>query len=330
MNIFYTADNNFVPQLGAGICSVCESNQAVEEIVFYIGCLRISPEDQSKLARLAQRYQREIHFIEIENLTSLIGCDLDTSGWNTVILARLLIDRLLPESVDRVLYLDGDTIVRGSLEELWQTDMGSCVVGASIEPTVNRQRKNALGLNELHYFNSGVLLIDLKQWRASGTGTRILSYYTKNNGQLVANDQDAINGALAGEIHVLSPKYNFYNIFWYYPYRVLCKLEAPSPYVSKEVFQDAMDHPVIIHYLGEDRPWRRGNTHRYTGDFQHYLSLTDWKDSPMEEGWQTYFVCYKLFLTVLKPFPMLRYRIMDRLIPLFIQYRKRQREKQSH
>lgn len=329
MNIFYTADNNFVPQLAAGICSVCENNRDMEEIVFYIGSLGIPAQDQAQLAQLAQRYQRQIHFIQIDDLPSLIGSQLDTSGWNTVILARLLIDRLLPETVDRVLYLDGDTIVRGSLRELWATDLQGKVLGASIEPTVNRQRKISLGLNELHYFNSGVLLIDLKRWRETDTGARILSYYAQNNGKLVANDQDAINGALAGQIYPLSPKYNFYNIFWYYPYRVLCKLEAPAPYFSRQVFQDALEHPVILHYLGEDRPWRRGNTHRYTRDYQHYLSLTDWKDAPMEEGWQTYFVCYKLFLTVLKPFPILRYRIMDRLIPLFIQYRTRQREKKG-
>lgn len=329
MNLFYTADNNFAPQLGAALCSVCENNREAPSIHFYIGALDIAPDNQDKLRHLAEGYGREITFISLSNLSELIGFDFDTSGWNPVIAARLLIGQLLPEEVDRVLYLDGDTIVNGSLAELWDTDLQGRAVGASIEPTVNRARKEALGLGRLHYFNSGVLLIDLKRWRQEGTGERILSYYREHNGGLVANDQDAINGALAGEIHPLSPKYNFYNIFWYYPYRVLRRLEAPAPYFSEAEFRDALEHPVILHYLGEDRPWRRGNTHRYASVYQHYLSLTPWKGAAMEEGWQTYFLCYKLFLTVLKPFPMLRYRIMDRLIPLFIRHRARQRTKRA-
>lgn len=329
MNLFYTSDDKFVPQLAAGICSVCENNQDMEQIHFYIGSLRITQAHQDALLRLVSRYNRRIFFIEIDDLEQRIGFDFDTLGWSSIVIARLLIDQLLPPAVDRVLYLDGDTIVRDSLAELWATDMQGCVLGASIEPTANHARKESLGLKHLPYFNSGVLLIDLALWRTQNTGKRILDFYRSRGGALFAPDQDAINGALAGEIFVLSPKYNFYNIYWYYPYRTLCRLEAPAPYLPKEVLQDAVDHPVIIHYLGEDRPWRLGNTHKYTADYQHYLSLTEWRDTPMEAGWGAYFFCYKLFLTVLKPFPMLRYKIIDSLIPLFMKYRKRQRGKKA-
>lgn len=325
MNLFYTSDDHFVPQIGAAICSVCENNRGMDEIHFYIGALHITEEHQAQLAALAEGYQRRISFLPIDNLQQRLGFSFDTLGWNEVVVARLLIDQLFPENVDRVLYLDGDTIVRAGLTELWNTDLKGCVIGASIEPTVNRKRRDALGLHALPYFNSGMLLIDLKAWRERQTGKRILDFYRSRGGNLFAPDQDAINGALAGEIHVLSPKYNFYNIFWYYPYRTLAKLQAPAEYISLEVFQDAVDHPAIIHYLGEDRPWRQGNTHKYAPDYQHYLSLTPWADIPMETGWETYFRCYKLFLTLLKPFPLLRYKIIDTLIPLFMSYRKRQR-----
>lgn len=329
MNIFYTADDNFTAQLGSGICSVCENNRAVDEIHFYIGALHITSNHQQALADLAKRYGRTVTIVPLDDLRTSLGFDFDTLGWSEVVLARLLVDRLLPSSVDRILYLDGDTIVRSDLTDLWNTDLKGCVLGASIEPTVNRARKEALGLTGQHYFNSGVLLIDLKRWREEQTGAQILDYYRQKGGALFAPDQDAINGALAGHIYALSPKYNFYNIFWYYPYRTLCKLEAPAKYFPKSVLDDARKDPAIIHYLGEDRPWRRGNTHRYTADYQHYLSLTPWKDTPMEDGWQTYFFCYKLFLTVLKPFPMLRYHIIDALIPAFMRYRKRRRLKET-
>ena len=327
MNIFYTSDDNFVPQLGAGICSVCENNREMAEITFYIGALRITPEHQAALEALGGRYGRSVVCLPLDDLRQSLGFDFDTLGWSEIVLARLLADRLLPESVERVLYLDGDTIVRENLAPLWATDMGGCPIAASIEPTVNRARRASLGLEALPYFNSGVLLMDLKRWREEQTGQKILTFYRDRGANLFAPDQDAINGALAGHICVLSPKYNFYNIFWYYPYRVLCKLEAPAPYLPEDVFREAVAHPAIIHYLGEDRPWRHGNTHKYAADYQRYLALTPWKDAPMEGGWERYFFCYKAFLTVLKPFPMLRYKIIDALIPAFMRRRKRQRLK---
>lgn len=326
MNIFYTSNDGFVPQLGAGICSICENNRAAGEIHFYIGSLGITPEHQAQLAQLGQCYGREVTFLEIGDLRQWIGFDFDTSGWNPIVLARLLADRILPGEVERVLYLDGDTIVRGDLQPLWDTDLGGCILGASIEATMSAKRREQLGLGEHPYVNAGVLLIDLKLWRERRAGQRVLSFYEQNKGKLFANDQDAINGALAGEICILSPKYNFYTMCWYYPYRVLVKLAKPAPYVSKAIFDDALADPVIIHYLGEVRPWRKNNGHKYNADYHHYLSLTPWADAPLETGWETYFFLYRLFLTVFKPFPMFRFKFLDMFFPLLLRYRAKNRK----
>ena len=325
MNLFYTINNKYVPQLGAAICSVCENNRATDEIHFYIGAQDITPENQHLLSELTKRYDRLITFIAIKDIREQLGFEFDSSGWNEIVVARLLIDRLLPVDVHRVLYLDGDTIVRGSLKELWETDMKGNAIAASIEPTANYARKKALGLETLPYFNSGVLLYDLKTYREQHVANTILEYYKMKEGKLFAPDQDAINGALPGKITILSPKYNFCNIYWYYSYNSLVRISKPAPYLSKEIFEDAVNDPRIIHYLGEDRPWRKGNTHRYSADFHKYLAMTPWKDMPMEEGWETYFKLYGAYWKVLKPFPMLQYRIMDTLIPFVIKYRAKKK-----
>lgn len=329
MNIFYAADNNFVPQLGAGLCSVCENNKNSDEINFFIGGLNISDKNRELLLSLGEKYGRKVFFRPIDQIRDLLGFDFDTFGWNEITLARLLLDRLLPDTVDRVLYLDCDTIVLDDLHNLWSTDMEGSVLGAVIEPTANHARKKDLGLEFLPYYNCGVLLIDFNKWRKENTGKQILDFYRSRNGRLFANDQDAINGALPGEIYTLSPKYNYFNIFDYYSYHALSRIQSPASFISEEVFKDAQEHPCIIHYLGEDRPWRKGNTHNYSKEYQKYLSLTPWKGSPMEEGWELYFKCYKLFLTLTKPVPMLRYKIFDSLIPLFMKYRKAIRIKKA-
>lgn len=329
MNIFYTTDNKFVPQVAASICSVFENNKEMSAISIYVASMGVTPENQEKLRLFAEQYGRDVHFVEIQDLSSYIDFAFDTSGWNSIVLARLVLDKLLPENIDRVLYLDGDTIVRDSLTNLWNTDMEKCVIGASIEPTTSVARRESLSMGEHPYFNAGVLLIDLKKWREQKIGQQILEYYRQKEGKLFANDQDAINGSLAGEIYVLSPRYNYCNTFDFYPYRTLKKLTSPAPYISEQEYNDTKAQPAIIHYLGEERPWRAGNTHKYAADFKHYLALTPWADMPMEEGWGTYFKCFKVFNTATRPFPMLRYKIIDSLIPAFMRRRAKQLKKQK-
>jgi len=86
---------------------------------------------------------------------------------------------------------------------------------------------------------------------------------------------------------------------------------------------------IGIHYLGEERPWRKGTTHKYKKDYFKYLNKTEWKNTELETGWELYFVLYKMFLVILKPFPYIRYKIIDFLIPLFMKIRAKKVKERS-
>lgn len=319
MNIVYTLNDKFVPQVATGICSICENN-STEKLTFYLIASGVSQKNQKQLKKFVAGYNQKIKIIEIDNIRQYLNFNFDTTGWNQIVLARLILDVLLPNNLTRVLYLDGDTIVRGGLTELYHTDMEDLVIGASVEPTASQSHKQRLGINGV-YYNAGVLLINLQKWREKKTGRRILDYYADHNGKLFANDQDAINGALHGEIYTLPPKYNYCNIYDQYPYRFLCKLVSPAQYFSEEKFKDSVKNPIIIHYLGEERPWRSGNQHRYRDDYKKYLAKTPWRNVPDESGWQTYYVFWNVFNKLTKPFPALRYNIITLLIPLILNLR---------
>ena len=256
MNILYTLNDKFVPQVAAGICSVCENNKDMKEITFYLISKEISEKNKSKLKNFVERYKRKIVIKELGDINKYFDFEFDTTGWNSIVLARLIMDKFLPEDVEKVIYLDGDTIVRKSLKELWETNLDNYVLGASIEPTVDKERKKELGLETKPYYNAGVLLVNLKKWREINAGKLILDYYRAKDGKLFANDQDAINGSLSEYIYTLLHKYNFYNIFYQYNYKFLSKLMEPVKYIEKKEFEECVKEPVIIHYLGEERPWR--------------------------------------------------------------------------
>lgn len=327
MNILYTLNDKFVPQVAAGICSVCENNKDVKDINFYLISKEITDDNKQKLKVLVEKYNRKIEIKELGDINQYIDFEFDTTGWNSIVLARLVLDKFLPEDMERVLYLDGDTIVRGSLKELWETNIENYVLGASIEPTIDKNRKKDLGLELKPYYNAGVLLVNLKKWKQLNAGKIILDYYKKNNGKLFANDQDAINGALSDNIYTLLPKYNYYNIFYQYPYNFLKKLMQSVEYINKEDFKKCVENPIIIHYLGEERPWRLGNHHKYRDDYLKYLNKTPWENQGMERGWNLYFICWYIFNFITKPFPVLRYKIINSLIPTFIKMRSKKIKK---
>lgn len=329
MNILYTLNDKFVPQVAAGICSVCENNKQIKNITFYLISKEITDVNKKKLIEFVKKYGRNMEIIELGNIKDYFDFEFDTTGWNSIVLARLLIDKLLPEYVNKVLYLDGDTIVRGNLDELWNIDLSNNVIAASIEPTVDKERKENLGLKGHPYYNAGVLLIDLEKWRKEKIGKKILDFYKENDGRLFANDQDAINGALKGKINMLLPKYNFYNIFYQYPYKFLKKLMNDVQYFDYGQFQKCVENPTIIHYLGEERPWRIGNHHKYKNDYDNYLNLTPWKGQNYENGWRIYFIFWYIFNFVTKPFPLIRYKIINSLIPTFMKIRSRKVKKEK-
>ena len=327
MNVLYTTNDVFCSKVGTGICSVFENNRDLDEIHVYIIGQEISFENKQRFQALAATYQRSIDVIDLGDLHEFFPFDFDTLGWNPVVLARLVLDKLLPDSIEQILYLDGDTVNIRSLRDLLQIPITDYVLGGCIEATVSHERRIELGMEQLPYINSGVLWINLKKWREEHWGDQIIAYYREHDGKLFAPDQDAINGTLLEHITYLPPKYNFYNIYWFYPYRYLKKLMGTTPYYDAEVYAESIEHPTIIHYLGEERPWRKGNHHRFKADYQKYLALTPWKDEPEDTGWGFYFVCWDIFNFVMKPLPALRYRIIDGLIPAFMKWRKRQRQK---
>lgn len=326
MEILLTINNGYAPQAAACIASVCANNKAIKQISFFIITDSLESANEAKLKSVASKFKRSLSVIPIGDIYDYFDRDFDTAGWNEIILARILMARFLPSSVNRILYLDGDTIVRGSLQELWDTELGDNYVGGVIEPTTSRKRREQLGIGSYIYINSGVLLVDLSKWRADRAEDKILSFIMTHKETIVAGDQDALNGALWDRILPLSPKYNYCNTFYFYPYKTIARLVKPAEYYSEKRYQEEVSEPVIIHFLGEERPWREGNTHRFSSEYEYYLSLTPYAGTPKEQGWHLYFKCWSIFNTLTRPFPALRYKIISGLIPLFLSFRAHKRK----
>ena len=74
MNIVYTVDNKFVPQLATGICSICENNKE-EDVCFYVVSKGITDDNKDALTRYVEKYGKKICIIELSNVKDYIDLE---------------------------------------------------------------------------------------------------------------------------------------------------------------------------------------------------------------------------------------------------------------
>ena len=295
MNVGYASNDGYARHLGTSLYSLLDRNRDFAEISVYVLTLGLSEENQGKLREIAEHFGRRLIFLNLDDLLERIGYEVDTGGFDISVMLRLFMGDMLPESVERVLYLDCDTVVLQSLKHLWKEELEGKIVGAVMEPTIYQAVKESIDLGEDDpYYNSGVLLVDLKQWREQEIQKKLLGFWKSKGGKLFASDQDVINGTLKGQIHTLMPRYNFFTNYRYFSYRELTHLGKTYKAVTPRELQIAKRHPSIIHYMGDERPWIAGNLNHYRRAYELYLAKTPWAGAPKQEGKRAYMLGYHM------------------------------------
>jgi lipopolysaccharide biosynthesis glycosyltransferase len=181
----------------------------------------------------------------------------------------LWIGQFFPADVDRVLYLDADIVVVGSITPLWRTDLGGALLGAVDIPGAERVMTVPGVRPEDGYFNAGVLLIDLKQWRDTRALDTVLDYVRAYPDHLPSVDQDALNGCFSRRRKRLEYKWNAIRPFFREP--------SGLPLTRDEL--DTVRREVrIIHFNGGLKPWSYFSDHPRRGEYEKYLRMTEWRD----------------------------------------------------
>ena len=163
---------------------------------------------------------------------------------------RLLLPELLPE-YDSLVYIDCDVIVRQDIGTLYaQTRLGDKYLGVVFEAPIENQaqRFRALGCDPRCYFNSGFLLMNLKQMRQEKVSEKLLEACKVP--YLEFPDQDALNRVCQGRVLPLSPLYNGIRTFFLPQYKPDFEQEYPQPGLWEKVQDQA-----TIHYTG-GKPWQ--------------------------------------------------------------------------
>lgn len=117
--------------------------------------------------------------------------------------SRLFAPRMVGEGVDKLIYLDIDTIVRTDLHELLNIDLHNNTIGAV------RDLEYELGEGKSPLFNSGVMVIDVKRWKERKIEEQVLLEIRHSQGGIVPlADQDDLNEILHSDWYELPPPWN--------------------------------------------------------------------------------------------------------------------------
>lgn len=290
MNVVYASDDCYASLAGVSMLSLFENNKDCVELCVYVLSDRISNCNLSKLREIGRTYQRKVDIIDISEALNIFaqkgaGKYANESGGGYAAYAKLLIPDLIPGE-QRIIYLDCDTLVLGSIADLTQVSLNEKPLGMAQDCIQNRYKKFISLHQEKRYFNSGVIVFDTFKWKENRCMERMLWHLEHIRNDYPLPDQDLINVVLQDDIYCLSMKYNFLSQYFLYSWRGLMKVyDLQDMYFYKDNEYVEAKSASVLHFCGQTfiRPWYCNSRHPAKKKYDHYYNLSPWKDDAQDE-----------------------------------------------
>ncbi|MEY2357583.1 glycosyltransferase family 8 protein [Lysinibacillus capsici] len=270
MNIVTSINKNFIQHF----CSMCSSlilNSREEKIDIYVLHSDLGDNDINIIAVVLEDLLNDtvnIHFVEVEE-NRFSSIPIIESHLSIQTLFRILLTELLPSDIEKLIYLDSDLVLEDSISQLFSLEINDYYVAAV--PDFNDElAKNQNISSGVDYFNSGVMLVNLKKWREGDMLNKCLNYAFENKEKLRFPDQDILNGVLNGNWLKLDLSWNVTRMFY-------DRDEKDWEVPLQESIKIAKTNPKIIHYTTWKKPWFYLDDHPFKEKYFYYLNQTKFK-----------------------------------------------------
>jgi lipopolysaccharide biosynthesis glycosyltransferase/tetratricopeptide (TPR) repeat protein len=263
--IYYCTNTDYLGPAFVSLASLVDNNR---ELVESSDIFMVVDDDALELAKrisakVSKKLRIDIHLktradviesdVELKERYGLFtaGHSLSEAAYYRIYFAKELYRQ---GRYDVALYIDSDTIVRDNLHELFESRPAVPLL-ARLE--VNRPEvEAAVAMNNLEpgrYFNSGILLLDLKHPDVGPALDRTIHAIQDSRETLVFHDQCALNIGFKGHFHPLDARFNYF---------------------VKPDEDGAISDGVIIHYLDRPKPWDPAYSGKFCGLwFAHWHKL---------------------------------------------------------
>lgn len=264
-HVVYCFDNNYEAHFGASVMSlILNYNGRGEDLHIHLITEYETLDFLKKIDYLRQKFRCsiEINHPSDEQMALLRDLKLDSSAVKYLTRAtwlRLLIPAILNDSIDRVLYLDADTIVQECVSNLLDTCANESALYGVPDFSENKLKIH----HELNsYINAGVMVMRLNKWRQNNYLSGCLEVAQKHEDKLLFADQCAINICLAGNIQVLDSRWNQF-------------IRSGSIHQPKS--------GGILHFFTKFKPWQQWYDNALGEYYWHYRKVSPWSEGEAQE-----------------------------------------------
>lgn len=269
MNVFVTLDRNYLPPLQVMLTSLFINN-AGEVFDIWLAGDGFTEEDRMIVEKTCQHYGHTLHMVQVPE--GAFANAPVIRYYSRAMYYRLLAAQLLPDTLDKVLYLDPDILVINSVRPLYDTDMQDVLYAAATHEGLNgissQIAKIRLSTPEGRaYVNSGVLLMNLEKMRSEVDPEKVFRYADKKKATLILPDQDILNGMFWSRIKLIDES------LWNYDAR-----KYQSYMMSRQSKMDVdwiMHNTAILHFCGKSKPWKDNYRGKFSTLYKHYMVLSE-------------------------------------------------------
>jgi lipopolysaccharide biosynthesis glycosyltransferase len=250
-------DRHYITPFYVLLTSVFANNRK-NSITIHSIATGVSKTEKEEIKNFVLKNNAEIFFYDIDEEYVRKNVVVPINNYFTIATYyRLFLPSLLPVDVKKLLYIDTDAIVLDDLKELYTTDIDGLPFGAVSDPYP--VIRTDLGLyEEGKYFNAGVLLIDIENWKQQQVMEKAMRFIADHPEKIRFVDQDALNATQKDKWYRLDGKYN---MTW---------LEVSLQVPKKELVKDK----VIIHYTTAHKPWNSLGRNKLRYLYHQYLKMS--------------------------------------------------------
>ncbi|WP_024357432.1 DUF4422 domain-containing protein [Leucobacter chironomi] len=275
ISVVLAADNYYVPYVSTLLGSVAETASSDHFYDIAVFHRDITPQNQCLLiGELAAHDNISLRFCDMSGRISELHW-LETK-WHISIETyfRLFIQEVMPE-YDKVLYLDGDMIVKRDIAEVFNEDVEGYLLAAcqdvdmagvynstaveaenTVHPEMRQYIDETVQLSDPYrYFQAGVILFNLTEMRKAFSVADLLEVAASENWHYM--DQDILNHVAQGRVKYLDLKWN---VLYDREYSRIKDVISKAPVAIYDAYMASRTNPYIIHYGGNIKPWMRADS----------------------------------------------------------------------
>lgn len=271
--VFITDRGFFVPTVVA-ITSLLENRNS--ETCYHIYLIQTFDQEGYRkiIDRISKKYGCDIEIIVVEeNYIEKTYGEIVTHKCNATHTALLKFDiPNLCKNEKRVLYLDGDIVVRHDLGEIFRREFepGKCIQAVLDSGGIYSTD------NQFDYFNSGFIFMDLDYMRSHGISEKLFMRKREDD-DISLMDQNVFNQVLRDHLMVLPHRFNIM-----YPNLVRAKyfksisISMVNAFFDTcySDFEDIFESASVVHYASFEKPWLYSDTVKVSL-WEQYYKMTE-------------------------------------------------------